>query len=141
MTQQNQPEDKDTCDVASQAMYVYVEEQVRVVRAHVKEQVEERREHGDTEVDDREERHHLDGAPERLDQLAAQADGDDVRAHLPEVYLEEAEGKRSPEPEGRWQQVTWRYAQDPHRLLGEGQAVREQHDYANELDTGAGVAQ
>lgn len=142
MTKQNQTEEKeDTCNVAGQAMYMYVEEQVRIVGAHVKKQVEERRKYGDAEVDDGEERHHLHGAPERLDQLAAQADGDDVRTHFPEVYLEETEGERSPEPEGRRQQITWRYAQDPHRLLRERQTVREQHDHADKLDTGAGVAQ
>lgn len=84
-------------------MYVYVEEQVRVAGAHVEEQVEERREHGDAEVDDGEERHHLEGAPQGLDELAAEADGDDVHAYLPKVYLEEAEGEGRPEPEGRRQ--------------------------------------
>lgn len=133
--------ESDTCDVTGQAVYVYIEEQVRVAGAHVEKQVEERREHGHAEVDDGEERHHLHCAPERLDQLAAQADGHYVRAHLPEVYLQEAEGERRPEPEGRRQQVTWRHAQDAHRLLGEGQAVREQHYHAYELDAGAGVAQ
>jgi len=44
-------------------MYVYVEEQVRIVGAHVEKQVEERREHGDTEVDNGKKRHHLEGAP------------------------------------------------------------------------------
>lgn len=60
---QPESQEKSTCDVAGQAVYVYVEEQVRVAGAHVEEQVEERREHGDTEVDDGEERHHLEGAP------------------------------------------------------------------------------
>lgn len=57
------------------------------------------------------------------------------------MNLQEAEGEGRPEPEDRWQKVTWRYAQDAHRLLGEGQAVGEQHDHADELDTGARVAQ
>lgn len=62
---------RDSCDVAGQAVYVYAEEHIRVAGAHVEKQVEERREHGDAEVDDGEERHHLEGAPEGLDQLAA----------------------------------------------------------------------
>lgn len=104
-------------------MYMYVEKQVRVVGAHVEKQVEERREYGDAEVDDGKERHHFHGSPKRFNQLATQADGDNVCAHLPEVYFEKAEGERSPEPEGRWQQVTWRHAQNSHRLLRERQAI------------------
>lgn len=42
---------------------MYVEEEVRVIRAHVEEQVEERGEHGDAEIHDCEERHHLESAP------------------------------------------------------------------------------
>lgn len=57
------------------------------------------------------------------------------------MYLQEAEGEGRPEPEDRRQQVTWRDAQDAHRLLGEGQAVREQHHHADEFHAGAGVAQ
>jgi len=44
-------------------MYVYIEEQEGVARAHVEKQVEERGEHGDAEINEGEERHHLDGAP------------------------------------------------------------------------------
>lgn len=57
------------------------------------------------------------------------------------MYLEEAEGEGRPEPEGRRQQVTWRHAQDAHRLLGEGQAVGEQHHHADGFHAGAGVAE
>lgn len=54
---------KDTCNVASQSMYVCVKEQIRIVGTHIEEQVEERREHGDAKVDDGKEGHHLESAP------------------------------------------------------------------------------
>lgn len=101
-------------------MYVCVKEQIRIVGTHIEEQIEERREHSYAEVDDSEEGHHLESAPERLDQFAAEAHGDDVRAYFPKVYLQEAKGEGRPEPEDRWQKVTWCHAQDAHRLLGKG---------------------
>lgn len=122
-------------------MYVYVKEQIRVAGAHVEKQVEERCENGDTKVDDSEKRHHLECAPQRLDQFATQADSDDVHAYFPEMYLQETEGEGRPEPERRRQQVTWRHAQNAHRLLGEGQAIRKQHHHADGFDAGAGIAQ
>lgn len=56
------------------------------------------------------------------------------------MYLQEAEGEGGPEPEDRWQEITWRHAQDAHRLLGKGQAIGEQHHHTDELDAGARVA-
>lgn len=134
-------QERSTCNIAGQTVYMYVEEQVRIAGAHVQKQIEERREHGNAEVDDGEERHHLEGAPQRLDQFTAEADSDNIHAYLPEVYLEEAEGEGRPEPEDRRQQVTWCYAQDAHRLLGERQAIGKQHYHANGFHAGAGVAQ
>jgi len=57
------------------------------------------------------------------------------------VHLQEAKGEGRPEPEDRRQQVTWRHAQDAHRILGKGQTIRKQHHYADEFDAGASVAQ
>lgn len=130
-----------TCDVASEAVYVYVEEQIGVAGAHVEKEVEEGGENGDAEIDDGEEGHHLHGAPEGLDELAAQADGDRVDAHLPEVYLEKAEGEGRPYPEGRRQEVTWCDAERQYRLLHVGETVREEDDDTYEFDAGARVAE
>lgn len=57
------------------------------------------------------------------------------------MYLEEAEAEGRPEPEDRRQQVTWRHAQDAHRLLGVGQAIGYEHHHADEFHAGASVTE
>lgn len=57
------------------------------------------------------------------------------------MYLQEAEGKSRPDPEGGGQQVARSDAEHEDGVLGVGEPVGEEDDDADELDAGAGVAE
>ena len=99
--------------VAGQPVDVDVEQELRVEGGHVEDVVEEGREGRHPHVDNEEESDHLQGAPERLYELAHQDECEDVHQDLPGVDLQEAVSERRPEPE------VWRV--EVARRHGEGE--------------------
>jgi hypothetical protein len=93
--------------VSRKTVNVNFEKDICVEGCHVNGKVEEDPKEGHRGVDQCEEGQHFHLAPERLNQLAAQPNRDNINTDLPEVKLYKAMRKDGPDSETRRKDIAW----------------------------------